>query len=186
MANTGRTYVVGEDDLGQALRVPKELIDIIVSDDVCVVLFLSNKLSVCNLVALISHELVERCDDGPQVDTLGDWFDSVLALWTSVKVICAFEDEAETFRDEANVASFTPAQEVECNLTNTVVVAHTIHGIAPAVQSTFEGVATRVDGDLGCTDAGIVCLTNRVVQVELRSKVPLAIVGVLSTNVVCV
>lgn len=151
------------------------------------VLLLPHKLSVDNLVALVSNKVVQRLDDGTEVDAFGYRVDAVLALRTPVVIVRAFEDEAHALGHETDVASFSPTQQVKGDLSQTIVLAHVVHGIPPAVESGVEGF--RASGfptfyALQALKPRILGLTNGVIEIELSSKVPLAVIGVLSTNVV--
>jgi hypothetical protein len=74
------TDVIGEDDPGKAFRVPEELVDIVITNDVVMVLLPSHELAIDNLKALISYETVERLDDSPEIESLRDWIYALLAL----------------------------------------------------------------------------------------------------------
>lgn len=110
------TYIIVENDLGQSFRVPKQLVDVVITDYLVMVLFLPDEFPIYNLISLITHEPVQRLDDSVQVQTFGYWFDPILTLGTSVIVIGAFEDEAESFWYETNVPRFTPAKQEQSNL----------------------------------------------------------------------
>ncbi len=74
------------------------------------VLFLANKFSVYDFIALVAHEVVQGLDDGLKIKAFRDRLDHVLTFWAAVVVIRTLEDEAECLWHEANVASFAPAQ----------------------------------------------------------------------------
>ena len=93
-----------------------------------------NELSIDNFIALVSHEAVYGLDDMFQVHAFRDWVGSVLTLGTTIVVVGAFEDEAHALGHKANVTALSPAHQVEGQLTETVIVAHVVHGIPPTVQ----------------------------------------------------
>jgi hypothetical protein len=99
-----------------------------------VVLLLSNELAVDNLVALLTHIVVERLDDRIEVKPLWNRVDPILAFRASVVVVGALEQEADTFGHEANVASLSPDQEIQGNLTESIVLAHIVHGVSPPIE----------------------------------------------------
>jgi hypothetical protein len=132
------------------------------------VLFLPHKLAINDLVPLIAHKPVERLDDRVEIETLRDRFHSVLALGTTVIVVCALENETECFRNEADIASFSPAKQVEGDLTETIVLAHVVHGISPTIKSTVQGLCAFILGALDgfqTLQPGVLCMANGVVQI---------------------
>lgn len=132
------THVVVEYDASETLWIPKELVDIVVANDLVVILFPADEFAIDDLVALVAHELVERFDDCLEVETLLYGLHAVLTLWTAVVIVGTLEDEAETFWNEANVSGFTPTEKIEGYLTETVVLAHVVHGVAPTVEGAVE------------------------------------------------
>ena len=122
------------------------MVDVIITDDLCMVPFFANKLAINDFISLIAYEAIERLDDGFKIEAFWDGIHLVLALRATVVVVGAFENEAQTFRDETNVSSLAPAQEVKSDLTETVVLAHVVHCIPPAVESSVERFRTDVLG----------------------------------------
>lgn len=122
-----------EDDFCKTFGVPEELVDVVVANDVSMVLFFADELAVHDLVTLVTHKPVEGLDDGLEIEAFFDGLDPVLALWTSVVIVCTLENEAETLWNESDVAGLAPEQEVESNLPETVVLTHVVHGISPPV-----------------------------------------------------
>lgn len=106
------TDLVRQDDPGYALRVPKELVDVVVSDDGVVILLLFDKDTIVDFVRLVTNEAVEGSNDRAEVETLWDGLCAVLALWGAVIVVCTLEDEAEALWDESDLGCFTPAEEI--------------------------------------------------------------------------
>jgi hypothetical protein len=163
------------------------LVNVVVSDDVLVVLFLPDKFPIHDFVSLVAHETVQRLNDRVEVQTLGHRFHSVLALGTTVVVVCALENEAEALWDEAYIAGLPPAKEVECDLAETIVLAHVVHGITPAIESAVEGLCAFVLGALDTFQAlkpGVLGMADGVVKIELGSKVPFPVVGMQTADVI--
>ena len=137
-----KIYMVVKNNLSETFWIPKELVDVVVTNNLGVILFLSYKFTVQDFITLIAHKTVEGFDDSFKVETLANWFDPVLTFWTAIVVICTFENETKTLWDKADVSSLAPAQEVECNLTKAIIVAHVVHGVSPAVKSGIERFCT--------------------------------------------
>ena len=155
------------------------------------VTFPSYELSIHNFVALVSHETVERFDDMFQVNTLGNRIGPVLALRTTVVVVGALEDEAHALGHKTDVTALSPTHKKEGQLTETIIVAHIVHGIPPTVQGAVQGFATRgFDG--AAFDASqpletrVLGLPNGIIKVKLSGKIPLAIICVLATDIISV
>jgi len=129
-----RAHLVRQHDPSDSLGVPEELVDVVVPDDILVIPLPLEELALDDLVSLISDESVERLDDCSKVETFGDGFDPVLALWRPVVVVGALEDEAEAFRNETNLSCFSPAEKEERDLSKSVVLAHVVHGLSPPVD----------------------------------------------------
>jgi hypothetical protein len=188
------TDFVGENDSRDALRVPEELVDVVVPDDVLVILLPLEKLALDDLVPLISDEPVERLDDRPEVETLWHRLDPVLALGRSVVVVGALEDEAEALRNESDLGGLTPTEKEERDLPEPVVLAHVVHGGPPSVDSAVErllrgsrrtlGFLLPAGDRLDSGEAGVLGGSDSVIEIELGGEVPLSVVGVLSTDVV--
>lgn len=188
-------HLVGEHDPRDSLGVPEELVDVVVSDDVLVVALTLEESAVRDLVALIADEAIERPNDGAKVEAFWYRFDAVLALGAAVVVVRTLEDEAKALGHEANLGGLSPAEEVEGELAHAVVARHLGHGLTPATVRRVEsldrgGCRGRLDAGLArglaseSAYAARVGLADGVVEVELSGKVPLAVVGVLSSDVV--
>jgi len=155
------------------------------------VAFPPNELSINDFIALISHEAVYGLDDMRQVQALWNWVGSVLTLGTAVVVVCAFEDEAHALGHKTNITTLSPAQQVEGQLTETIIVAHVVHGVSPTVQGAIQRLATcGLDGAALDTSQSlktrVLGLPNGVVKIELGGKVPFPIVCMLTTDVISV
>jgi hypothetical protein len=159
------------------------LIDIIVTDDIGVILLLPDEFTIDDLVTLVADEVVERLDDGVKVDALGNGVDPVLAFGTSVIVVGTLEDEAHALGHKTDVASFAPAEKIEGNLSKSVIVAHVVHGISPAVEGGVEGFCATFH-TLQTLETGVLRLTNSIIKIELGREVPLAVVGMLTANII--
>jgi hypothetical protein len=129
----------------------------------------SHKFPIDDFIALISHDSVDRLDDRLQIYALGNRLRPVLALRTPVIVIGTFEDEAQTLGYEANIASFTPTQEIKSKLAEAVVLTHIVHGIAPTVEGIVQRLCTlRFDVTTTALQAlktGVLRLTDGVIKV---------------------
>jgi len=155
------------------------------------VAFPPNEFSINNLIALISHEAVYGLDDMRQVKTLWNWVCSVLTLGATIVVVGAFEDEAHALGHKTNITTLSPAQQVEGQLTETVIVAHVVHGIPPTVQGTIQRLAAcSLDGAALDTSQSlntrVLRLPNGVIKIELSGKVPFPIVCMLTTDIISV
>ena len=180
-----------ENNACETFGIPEKLVDVVVADDVCVIPFPSDVLAVLELVALVTEEFVERLDDGVKVEALGYGFNAVLALGRSIVFVGALEDEAEAFWHKSDVGGLTPTQKEEGDLSNAVVGAHVVHCLTPSVECAIErlfagalGCGTASNG-LEALKAGVIDMADGIIEVELRGKVPFAVVGVGSTTVVC-
>jgi hypothetical protein len=120
--DVNQTGLVRELDPGDTLGVPEQLVDIVVTDNLVVVSLPPQELAVDDLVPLVSKEPVQGLDNAPQVETLGNGLDPVLAFRASIVVVGALEDEAQTFRGEPDLGGFTPAQEEQGDLPQPVVL----------------------------------------------------------------
>ena len=97
----------------------------------------------------------------------------------------------QTLGDEANLGSLSPAKQVERNLSHPVVLAHVVHGLSPSFGSGVDGLDRRTLLDIlvgFCraepSKTGVLSSANGVVKIELNGEIQLAIVGVLTANVV--
>ena len=190
------TGLVGQDNSADALGVPEELIDIIVTDSLVVVLFSSQEFAVNDLVSLITQELVKRLDDGSEVQSFGDSVDSVLTFRRSVVIVGTLEDETQALGHKSNLSSFTPTKEVESHLSKSVILRHVVHGRPPSGGGRLERLLLSSSG-LGLdillstpgngsdsSETGVVGCTDGIVEIELSGKVPFSVVGVFTTNVI--
>ena len=98
------------------------------------------KLAVHRFITLITNETVKRLDDGPKVETFWHGIDAVLAFGRAIIVVCAFENEAEALRNESDLGSLSPAEEIEGYLSHAVVLGHVVHRLAPAFQGAGQGL----------------------------------------------
>jgi hypothetical protein len=196
--NIDQSSLVGQDDSADTLGVPEKLVDIVVTDSLVVVLLPSQELAVDNFVTLISQELVQWLDNGSEVKTFGNGILSVLAFGRSVIVVGALEDEAQTFRHESDLGSLTPTEQVKGDLSKSVILRHVVHGRPP---SSGCGIVRLLlgSGSLGLdvllsspgdradsSETGVVHGSDSIVKIELGGKVPFSVVGVFTSNVVCV
>ena len=205
--NIDQARLVLENDTLDTFRVPEELIDVVVADDVFVVLLAANVFAVIYLVTLITEEVVQWRNNVVQKGALFDRLHAVLASRRMVKVVGALVDEAESLGTEPNLISLTPAEQVESNLANSVVLRHAVHARFPAILGGFQAVVAlesaqsfllivRVLTSLSFgsfasfTSPAVsfaefhVGKTNRIVEIEMSCEVPPSVVGILSTNVV--
>ena len=185
--------LVGENDARDALGVPEELVDVVVTDDVLVVAFAADESTVDDLVALVSDEPVQGSDDRAEVEPFRDRLGAVLALGRPVVVVGALEDEAQALGHEPDLRRLAPTEEVQRELPDAVVRRHLEHGLLPPLPGRVERLDRRGRRRLDAGLAGgfarepsdaVVGLADRVVEVELGGKVPLAVVGVLAADVV--
>jgi hypothetical protein len=102
------------------------------------ILLPSHKLAIDDLIALITDETVQRFDHCAEVQTLRYWVNPVLALRRPIVVIGAFEDETQTLRHEPHLCSLAPAEQVQCDLSEPVVLAHVVHCLTPSFLSSEE------------------------------------------------
>ena len=115
--------------------------------------------------------------------------DATLALGGSITIVCALEDEAQAFGYKANPGGLSPAKQVQCNLPRSIVLARIVHGESPSLGSSVEGLNGGrflgfPVGFRGAEPAGTVVpgLTNGIVELELSSNMPFAVVGILTTS----
>jgi hypothetical protein len=155
------------------------------------VAFSPNELPIDNLITLVSHEAVYGLDDMFQVQALRNWVGSVLTLGATVVVVCAFEDEAHALGHKTNITTLSPAHQEEGQLSETVIVAHVVHGVPPTVQRAVQRLAawglcrTALDTSQSLKTR-VLRLPNGVVKIELSGEVPFAIVCMLTTDIISV
>jgi len=123
-----------EDDSAKPLRIPEELVDIVVTDNLVVILLFPDEFAIHYFISLIPNKPVQRLDDSMKVDALWDRINSTLTLGTPIVIVGALEYEAQALGDKAHIPSFAPAQKVKSNLPETIVLAHVVHGVAPPVE----------------------------------------------------
>jgi len=106
----------------------------------------------------------------------------------TVVVICALEDEAEALGHEANLGGFTPAEQVERDLSQAVILGHVVHGLTPPLERgvkrpvwTYLGLLDRLEP----FDTWVLDLSYSVIKVELCGEIPFAIVCVWAADIVC-
>src|SRR5258708_39215912 len=98
----------------------------------------SHELAIHDFIALIPYKPIEGINNRRQIYSLRNGIRPVLTLRTSVVIIGALEDEAQTLRYEANVASFSPAQKIKSKLSEAVILTHIVHRITPTVEGIVE------------------------------------------------
>ena len=98
------------------------------------------KLAVDRFITLVTNETVERLDDGAKVKTFWHRIDAVLTFRRAVIVVRAFENEAETLRNESDLGRLSPTEEIEGQLSHAVVLGHVVHGLAPTFESAGQGL----------------------------------------------
>lgn len=74
-----------------------------------------------------------RFDNSPHVKTLWYRLHPLLTFQHPIVVICAFKDVARTFGHKANLCGFTPTEQIQRNLTKTIVLRHVVHRVSPSV-----------------------------------------------------
>ena len=199
--------LVFEDDALDAFGIPEELVHVVVADDLGVVLFPAHVLAVDNFKALIAEILIDGGDGAVEEGELLDRLDLALALGRHHVVVCALEDEAKTFWHEAHLIGLAPAEEVEGDLPNTVLLRHAVHARLPAELGSLQAIVAFQALQSLCLVLGVligfllrglaslarfpiglaqlhVGEANRVVKIQMRGKVPSTIVRVFATNVV--
>lgn len=182
------TYPIVQDDLCKTFGVPEQLVDIVITNDFMMILFSSHELAVDHLVPLIAHEAIERLNGALEVKSFGYRVNPILAIRTSIVVVRALEDEAQALGREAHVSRLGPAQQPERNLPQAIVLAHVVHRIAPAIERAVERLGARrlyIALDTAQPlQTRVLRLSHSIIEVELRSKVPFAVVGMLTTDIV--
>ena len=98
--------------------------------------------AILNLVALIADVLVKRRDDVVEVGELVRFALSLLAGRRIVKVVGTLEDEAQCLWHESYLIGLTPAEEVQGNLTNAIMLRHAVHASLPSVFCRFQTFVT--------------------------------------------
>ena len=184
------THLVVQDNPRNTLRIPEQLVHVVVPDDTVVIPLSPHELSVNDLVSLVTNEAIERLDDRSQIEAFLDGVHPVLTLRRAVVIVCALEDEAQALGDEPHLRGLAPAEQPECDLAHTVVLAHVVHRLPPSLHRALKRLlrcalgASTLLHRLEALQARILRLPDRVVKVQLRGEVPFAVVRVLPTNVV--
>ena len=183
------THLVHEDNPGDTLRVPKELVDIIITNDVSVVSFPPDEATIHHFVPLVANEAVQRLDYRPQVQAFGNGLDSSLTLGGTVIVVCTLEDEAQALGHESDLRGFAPDEEVQSNLAQTIVLGHVVHCLSPAIhghlQTLLVCVAVFPFRGLEPLQARILDVTDCVIEIQLGGEVPFSVICVFAAYVVC-
>ncbi|KAG9099730.1 hypothetical protein FS749_000523 [Ceratobasidium sp. UAMH 11750] len=103
--NINQARFVARRDAGNAFRVPEQLVDAVVSDNILVVLLAANKLALLDLVPLVAQELVDRFNDGVEVESLWSPLGAVMAFGRAMVVAGALEDEAHALERKTKIAT---------------------------------------------------------------------------------
>jgi hypothetical protein len=86
------------------------------------------------------------------------------------------------------LSHLSPAKEIKGYLAHAVILGHVIHHLTPAFKGTCEGLlrvaAATTMLQVEALETRILGMANSIIEVKLCGKVPLAIVCVLTTNVV--
>jgi len=182
------TYFVCEHDAGNAFRIPEQLVYIIIANDAIVITFPSHKFAINSLVALVTNEAIKGLDNRAKVESFRHRVDAGLAFRRAVVVVCTFENKAETLGNESDLSGLSPAQEIKGNLTHAIILGHVVHRLTPAFEGTGQGflgmIATTTTLRAEALKTGVLSMTDSVVEIKLSSKVPLAIICVLASDVV--
>jgi hypothetical protein len=105
-----------------------------------------------------------------------------------IVVIYTFEDEAEAFGNKSDLNCLSPAKEIKGYLVHVVILGHVIYHLTPVFKGTCEGLlrvaAAAATLRAKVLETWILGMANSIIKVKLCSKVPLAIVCVLTTNIV--
>jgi hypothetical protein len=152
------------------------------------VLLLPHEFSIRNFITLVAHKPIQRRNNSFEVNAFRNGLDSILALGATIIIVRAFENETQALRHEPDIASFAPAEQVQCDLPETVVLAHVVHGITPSLLRAIEGLrslGTSFD-TLKALKTRIIYLPDSVVKVELSCEVPFTVISMLATDVICV
>ena len=118
---------ISQDDSFDTLRIPKQLVDIVVSNNIIVIFFSSNIFALENFVSLISDVQVNWSDDIVEIVTFLERLVARLTFGRTKIVVATFEDEAETFRNETDLICFTPTTQIQSELPCTIMLRHLIH-----------------------------------------------------------
>lgn len=167
----------------------------------------TNVLAVHDFVPLVSTVLVERSDDLVEVGEFLHRLNASLAFRRGIVIIGTLEDETDALRQESDLVGFTPNQKIQGNLTGAVMLGHAVHARFPPVFGCLQTVVSleSLQGflfvlrvlfrGLGCSSAGFPRLpialtelhvgkTNCIIEIEMSSEIPAAVIGVVATDVV--
>jgi hypothetical protein len=107
--NINEFALVFENDALDTFGVPKQLIAVIIPDDVVVVALSSHIDSIRYLIPLVPAIIVERSDDIVEESSFLNRFHHILACRRVEKVVGTLENEGEAFGHETNLVGFSPA-----------------------------------------------------------------------------
>jgi hypothetical protein len=94
-------------------------------------MLLSHKLTINQLIALITNEAIKWLDNRADIESIWDGIDAVLAIGRAVVIIGTFENKAEVLRYESDLHFFSLAKEIKGYLTHMVVLGHVVHCLTP-------------------------------------------------------
>ncbi|KAI6755918.1 hypothetical protein HG531_005024 [Fusarium graminearum] len=134
--------LVVQDDAIDSLRVPKKLVTIVIANDVLVVTLTSNVYTIRDFVTLISQVLVERGDDIVKEGELLNRLNESLACRGIEIIIGTLEDKTQALWHEANLVGFAPAEKVQSNLSDSIMLGHLVHACLPTILSSLEAFVT--------------------------------------------
>ena len=157
--NIDKLALILEYNTIDTFRVPEKLVAIVVTNNVLVVTLSANVHSVRNLVTLISHILVQRSDNVVQEGELLDRLNKGLASGRVEVIVRALENEAQALGHETNLVGFTPAKEIQSDLSNSIMLRHLVHTGLPAILGGLETVITlKILESFGFTRFGVLLL----------------------------
>jgi len=135
-----KTGLVLQNDSFDSLRIPEQLIYIVVSDDLVVISFASDVFAIVNLVALIAHVLIERGNDIVEIIPFLERFVARLTFRRAKIIVATFEDEGKTFRNKTNLIGLTPTTQIQRKLPCTIMLRHLIHLCLPTILGGFKTI----------------------------------------------
>jgi len=182
------TYFVREYDASNALRIPEQLVHIIVANDAVMITFPSHKLAINRLITLITNEAIKWLDNRAKIEAFWYGIDAILTLGGAIVVVRTFEDKAETLGNKSDLSGLSPAEKIKGNLTHAVILRHVVHCLAPAFEGASQGflgmIAAAATLGAEALKTGVLGMTNGVVEIKLGGKVPLAVVCVLPPDII--
>jgi hypothetical protein len=153
-----------------------------------VIAFSPYKLAVHSLIALITNEAIQWLNNRTQVEAFWHGVDTTLALGRAVVVVRTLEDKAETLGDESNLSRLSPAEKIKGYLTHAVILGHVVHCLTPAFEGTGEGllrvVAAAAAFRAEALETRVLSMANGIIKIKLGGKVPLAVICMLTANIV--